>query len=183
METNFAKRGVANAGLTTGIIGTALGVLNNMGGIFGTPAGSAVGCRENCDVNRYELGLEKSNAEKDAKISLLEANIYGDQKMLEMYKYVDGELKSIRTNLAAQDVKNAQIEGAFAVLGEQMKATKNEFLCALNRERDERCCGDNAIVNYVNATFYPKLVADVTVGTTTTAQTVYNPLPNCGCNH
>ena len=182
METNFAKRGVANAGLTTGIIGTALGVLNNMGGgILGAPLGSAGGCSDNCMVNRYELGLEKSNAEKDAKISLLEANIYGDQKMLEMYKYVDGELKSIRNGMAAQEVKNAQIESAFAVLGEQIKAQKNEFICALNRERDDRCCGDNAIVNYANATFYPKLVADVTAGTTTTAQTVYNPLPNCGC--
>lgn len=42
---------------------------------------------------------------------------------------------------------------------------------------------DNAIVNYVNATFYPKMVADVTTGTTTTAQMLYNPLPveNCCC--
>lgn len=32
-----------------------------------------------------------------------------------------------------------------------------------------------------NATFYPKMVADVTTGTTTTAQMLYNPLPSCGC--
>lgn len=53
-----------------------------------------------------------------------------------------------------------------------------------------RQCADNSIVNYVNATFYPKMVADVTTGSTTTAQTLYNPLPiqidgngncNCGC--
>lgn len=40
-------------------------------------------------------------------------------------------------------------------------------------------------VNYMNATFYPKQVADVTTGTTTTAQTLYNPLPvtgNCNCD-
>jgi hypothetical protein len=46
---------------------------------------------------------------------------------------------------------------------------------------ERRCCGDNSIVSYANATFYPKMVADVTVGTTTTAQTLYNPLPQCGC--
>ena len=104
---------------------------------------------------------------------------------LELYKYVDGRFRNVESEIANQAVKNAQIEGAFAVLGEQIKAQKNEFLCALNRERDERCCGDNAIVGYVNGTFYPKLVSDVTVGTTTTAQTLYNPLPNCGCgcNH
>lgn len=50
----------------------------------------------------------------------------------------------------------------------------------IQRERDERCCGDNAIINYANATFYPKMVADVTTGTETTAQSLYNPLPNCG---
>jgi hypothetical protein len=58
---------------------------------------------------------------------------------------------------------------------------RNEFMCALAREKDERCCGDNSIVTYLNATFYPKLVADVTAGTTTTAQPTYNPVFNCGC--
>ena len=38
-----------------------------------------------------------------------------------------------------------------------------------------------ATAMYANATFYPKSVADVTVGTTTTAQTLYNPIPDCGC--
>ena len=47
-------------------------------------------------------------------------------------------------------------------------------------EAERRCCADNSIVTYANATFYPKMVADVTTGTTTTAQTLYNPLPKCG---
>jgi len=33
----YASKGVGNAGLTTGIIGTALGALNGAGGIIGTP--------------------------------------------------------------------------------------------------------------------------------------------------
>ena len=47
-----------------------------------------------------------------------------------------------------------------------------------------RCCADNAIVTYTNATFYPKMVADVTTGTGTTAQSTYNPIPKCNtcCN-
>ena len=51
-------------------------------------------------------------------------------------------------------------------------------------EAERRCCGDNSIVTYVNATFYPKQVADVTTGTATTAQSLYNPIPKCGgcCN-
>ena len=48
------------------------------------------------------------------------------------------------------------------------------------KRQERRCCGDNSIVTYANATFYPKQVADVTTGTGTTAQTLYNPLPQCG---
>ena len=46
-------------------------------------------------------------------------------------------------------------------------------------EAERRSCADNKIVNYVNGTFYPISVADVTVGTTATSRGVYNPL--CGC--
>lgn len=57
-------------------------------------------------------------------------------------------------------------------------------VCAALMEAERRCCGDNSIVTYVNATFYPKQVADVTTGTATTAQSLYNPIPKCGgcCN-
>ena len=37
-----------------------------------------------------------------------------------------------KVTVEAQAVKNAQIEGTFAVLGEQNKAMRNEFMCALN---------------------------------------------------
>ena len=46
-------------------------------------------------------------------------------------------------------------------------------------EAERRCCADNKIVNYVNSTFVPQTIAEPTVGTTTHAETTYNPL--CGC--
>lgn len=46
-------------------------------------------------------------------------------------------------------------------------------------EAERRCCADNAIVSYVNQTFYVKQVADVETSDDTTAQSVINPLPNC----
>ena len=175
---HYASRGVAGTGLGLGIAGTALGLLGNgnLGGILG---GGHCGCSEDHVINRYEAGQQARISELETEVKLRDSNIYTDSKILEVYKYFDGENKSVRAELAAQAVKNAQIEGTFAVLGEQMKAQRNEFMCALNRERDERCCGDNAIVTYANATFYPKMVADVTTGTTTTAQAVYNPIPCC----
>lgn len=182
-ENKYGSRGAANTGLGLGIAGTALGVLN--GGLGNLLGGGNCACSEDHLVNRYEAEQAAKIAELETEVKLRDSNIYTDSKILDVYKYFDGENKAIRAELANQAVKNAQIEGTFAVLGEQQKAMRNEFMCALNREKDERCCGDNAIINYSNATFYPKLVADVTAGTTTTAQTLYNPLPNCGCgcNH
>ena len=183
MENKYASKGVAGTALGLGI--GALGLETLRGGLGGILGGGANcgGCSEDHVVNRYEAGQQAKISELETQVSLRDSNIFTDSKILEVYKYFDGETKSIRNELAAQAVKNAQIEGTFAVLGEKIAAQRNEFLCALNRERDERCCGDNSIVTYANATFYPKMVADVTTGTTTTAQSVYNPIPNCGCCH
>lgn len=174
-ENDYANKGVAGAGLGLGIAGTVLGLLN--GGLGNI--GIGVGNGDNAPVTKYELNLQREITNKDVEIAFLRGRDAAKSDTLATYTYMDGELTKMREKIAAQDVKNAQIEGAFAVLGEQLKAQRNEFISALNRERDERCCSDNAIITYANATFYPKMVADVTVGTTTTAQTLYNPLPSC----
>ena len=184
----FASKGVAGAGLGLGIAGTALGVMNGglgnlLGGFgWGNNAWGGNHCGYGVPVNRMELEQEGTISRLRSDIALRDSTIFTDQKLLEVYKYFDGELKDIRAVQSAQAVTNAKIEGTFAVLGEKLSAQRNEFMNALNREKDERCCGDNAIVNYANATFYPKMVADVTTGTTTTAQAIYNPIPNCGCH-
>ena len=187
----YASRGVGNAGLTTGVIGTSLGALSLLGGA-GNILGGLLGGNGNrgcggdgASVNRYELGLEQANAAKDAEISLLKANIYGDQKLLEVYKYFDGELRAANAKIAEQAVINQANTDSFQILQERMDCCKHELEGMICRERDDRKCADNTIVTYVNATFYPKQVADVTVGTTSTPQTVYNPLPasNCGCGY
>ena len=179
----FATSGKANAALTTGIIGTAGFGVNLLNGLLGGGGllGGAPRCAEDHCVNRYELGLEQANAAKDSEIALLKANIYGDQKSLELYRYIDGELRGIRETLGAQAVMNQKTADSFEMVHSDLCCVKNELYSAIARERDERCCGDTAIVNYANQTFYPKLVAGVTPTTDTTAQTLYNPLPGCGC--
>ncbi len=181
----FASKGVAGTGLGLGIAGTALGLLGNgLGNILGGWGCNNV-CGDNMPINRYELDQSGKISKLESEVALRDANIYNDQKLLEVYKYFDSQVKDIRETICANDkalaVSNAKIEGTFAVLGEKLNAQHNEFMCALKREADERCCGDNSIVTYANATFYPKLVADVTAGTTTTAQATYNPVYNCGC--
>ena len=182
----FASKGVAGSGLGLGIAGTALGLLGTgVGNVLGGWGNNGGCCSENTMVNRYELNQSGTIAKLESDVALRDANIYNDQKLLEVYKYFDGQVKDIRATICANEkesaVNNAKIEGTFAVLGERITAQNNQFMCALNRERDERCCGDNSIVTYANATFYPKMVADVTTGTAVTPQPTYNPISNCGC--
>lgn len=184
MEVERNTRGIAVGGLTTGIIGTALGVLN--GGVPGLLGGwnncNTSVCSDNMPVSRYELGQESKIAELQSQIALRDANTYGDQKLLEVYKYFDGQLKDVRDTLCAQAVTNQKTADSFALASADLAAVKSDLCNRIQLEAERRCCADNAIVTYANATFYPKMVADVTVGTTTTAQTLYNPIPDCGCN-
>ena len=187
----YASNGKANAALTTGIIGTAgvgLGLLGNLlGGWNGwgvNPAAAAVAagtCSENMPVTRYELDREQKLAAKDSEIAMLKANTYNDQKSLEMYAYIDGQLKDIRKSICDQAVHNQRTEDSFVLARQDIASVKSELHREIEMEAERRCCGDNALKTYVNATFYPKQVADVTTGTATTAQTLYDPLPKCGC--
>lgn len=185
IDRDFASKGVAGAGLGLGIAGTALGLLNGngLGGLFGGWGNCNTGmCSENMPVSRYELGQESRIAELQSQIALRDANTYGDQKLLEVYKYFDGQLKDVRDTLCAQAVTNQKTADSFALASADLAAVKSDLCNRIQLEAERRCCADNAIVTYANATFYPKMVADVTVGTTTTAQTLYNPIPDCGCN-
>lgn len=195
VEREYASKGVAGAGLGLGIAGTALGLLGGgLNGIFGGWGGvnpatvaavNSAACSENMPVSRYELGQESKIAELQSQIALRDANTYGDQKLLEVYKYFDGQLKDIRTTLCDQAVHNQRTEDSFVLARQDIASVKSELSSAIAMEAERRCCADNSIVTYANATFYPKQIADVTVGDTTTAQTLYNPLPKCGgcgCN-
>ena len=179
----YASNGKANAALTTGIIGTAGFAAQLLGNLLGGGCGvnPAAGCSENTPVTRYELDREQQLAAKDAEIALLKANTYNDQKSLEMYAYLDGQLKDIRKSICDQAVHNQRTEDSFVLARQDIASVKSEMHREIEMEAERRCCGDNSIVTYANATFYPKQVADVTTGTATTAQTLYNPLPKCGC--
>ena len=208
INKEYASKGVAGAGLGTGIAGLSLGVINAMGGLAGLGGlfnnrASACGndmlsaavladclrgrgsvpCGSDCDpVTQREMRLVQEIAAKDSQIALRDANTYGDQKALEMYKYVDGRFRAIEAQLGQQAVQNQATKDSFQLLQERLECCCEKQTAALECERRERKCADDTI-NYVNQTFYPIQVADVTTGTTTRTQTTYNPLPvhDCGC--
>ena len=172
-----------------GIIGNLTGNKNTCGDPMAVLAEMAamnaavphgVCCNEDHTVNRYELGLQQENEAKNAEIALLKANIYNDQKDLEQQRYMDGRFMDFERRLGEQAVINQRTADSFERVHDDIMCVKSNLEGQIAAERAARCCGDNQIIGYVNATFYPKMVADVTTGTTTTAQTLYNPVTNCG---
>lgn len=128
----FASKGVAGTGLGLGIAGTALGVLSGgLGNILGgwgnngateavttglaaaIPGMIAAGgarnsgnCSENTPVTRYEMDLVNQIGQKDSHIALLEADKYTDQKIVDTYVTLHGEIKDLAAEVRAN--KDAQ---------------------------------------------------------------------------
>lgn len=124
-EMSYASKGVAGTALGLGAGALGLNLLNGgFGNLFG-----GYNCHENMPVNRYELEKEQKIAELQSQLALRDANTYGDQKLLEVYKYFDGELKDIRNSICANDkaqaVINAKFESGISVLGSQVASISN----------------------------------------------------------
>ena len=140
MNHEYASKGVAGAGLGTGIAGLSLGVLNSLGGLgalsgmFGRPntvqndAATAMltaallqgqpcsqPCGENTPVSRYELNQAQTNAGKDAEIGLLKADKYTDQKLSEVTAYLMGQIKDLSNEVRANKDEQAGVNMQQAV--------------------------------------------------------------------
>ena len=98
----FASKGVAGAGLGTGIAGLALGVLNGAGGLLGM-----MGNRGWLACNDGVVGLYQSEmmAQRDSEIAFYRAKSYSDETGLEMYKYIDGRLRQLEERTHANEVQ------------------------------------------------------------------------------
>ena len=114
MALNFtAADRVGGIGGYIGGISTLLGMAN--GGVFG-----GGNCEGDHVVNRYEAGQAAEIASLKADIKLRDANTYTDQKMLEMYQYLDGRLRGVEGQISAQAVVNAQITANISCMQTQI---------------------------------------------------------------
>lgn len=167
------------------MLGSGANLLGNMANAgcnnrCATPWGWAPGwecCPDNMPVTRYDAAKDARIAELESQQALRDANTYADQKNIELYKDINGRLREIEKQLCIQEVQNQKTADSFQIVSERMDCMRRECCNEIEQERKERQCADNTLVNYMNATFYPKQVANVTVGTTSTPQTTYNPLP------
>lgn len=174
-EVSYGSSGQTNLNTVLGAIGT-LGTLGG-GSILGNLFGNTTNENDEKFVSKEEFELQRQLGDEKAKNALLQSTIETDKKSLELYAYIDGQLRDIRESLADQRVKNQATDDSIRVVDERRASGYQQLSEAIVREADERKANDNTIITYANATFYPKQVADVTVGSTTTAQTTFNPLP------
>lgn len=116
----------ANAGLTTGIIGTAgvgLGLLGSllMGNGMAINNGNTV-CRQEY---AGEMNMIRELSEKDAEIQSLKCDAKTDSKILDLYKYVETQLHTINGKFADQGVWNATATGTMGTMAAQIAALQN----------------------------------------------------------
>ena len=105
----YASKGVAGAGLGTGIAGLALGVLNGgLGNLLGG-VGNNCGCNEDHWVNRYEATQNARIAELETEVKLRDANVYTLGEMSKLRDYVDRRFDGVNASINAQAVINAQV--------------------------------------------------------------------------
>lgn len=179
---DYASKGVAGTALGIGIGALGLNLLQNggLGNLFNLNNNNRQGCGVTCedrmaDMKEYhsemfqnykftrdsiDAVLAKHNADAFA---LFQG--YSNQNMV-LQKEIDDLKTKIAVNEAIKPYEQKMVYDAIAL------------------EAERRAAADCQIVGYTNCNFYPISVADVTVGTTTTPKTLFNPLNclnGCGC--
>lgn len=164
-KDDFATKGVGNTalGLSIAALGTQL-LGGNLGNILGGITGNS-----NVPFEESAFGLYKNQRDiKDEIVAKSNADLFALYKgQRDSYDDLKAQIDAINTKIAVQEAAQPWKDKA--------------IYDAIALEAERRSCADNKIVGYVNQTFVPKYIADMTVGTTTTQQGIFNPLC-CGCN-
>lgn len=125
-----------------------------------------------------DFGLYKSTRDAfdamSAKQNSDAFNLYKNQR--DSYDILSSRISALETKQAVAD---AVEPWRAQVLDMRINGVASGAQAAVNLEAERRSCADGKIVNYVNSTFYPIEVAEITTGSTATAKSTYNPL--CGC--
>lgn len=114
----FATRGVGNAALTTGIIGSAGWVLN--GGLANLFGGGRMCNSEDMPVNRYEAAKDARISELETEVKLRDANTYTDQKLLDLYRFMINKFERIDHQMCEQAVWNTAQTGTISCMAQQI---------------------------------------------------------------
>lgn len=120
---NFASKGVGAAGLTTGIIGTALGVMNNggLGNILG-----GYGCNGNAGYySRYDAEKDAKIANLETEVKLRDANFYSLSEVGKLRDYMEHRFDKVEHELCENRIYNATNTTAVSCLQAQVAQLAN----------------------------------------------------------
>ena len=185
---DYASKGVAGSALGLGIAGTALALLNG-NGLFGW--GKARNEDMYLERKEYQDYVDLTKEFYAGRIQSIRdsADVFYNMESklnsaaFRLYKSQRDNYDVLADRIAKLETK-ASITDAVEPWRDQVLQMKiNSVAGLVDLEAQKRSCSDNILVNYMNSTFYPKSIADVTVGTTTTKEQVYNPLKQCGCGN
>lgn len=185
---DYASKGVAGTALGLGIAGTALALLNS-NGLFGWGKTKNEDmylerkeCQDYVDLTK-EFYAGRIQSIRDSADAFYNTEAKLNDAAFRLYKSQRDSYDILADRIAKLETK-ASITDAVEPWRDQVLQMKiNSVAGLVDLESQKRSCSDNILVNYMNSTFYPKSVADVTVGTTTTKEQVYNPLKQCGCGN
>lgn len=165
VENDYASKSVGNTalGLSIGALGLELLRNGNLGNILNGVLGN------NNQNPEHTPFFELYKGYRDADDAIVAKH---NKDSFDLYKYSRDGFDAMQKEIATLQTKLAVAD---AVQPWKDKAIYD----AIALENERRCCADNKIVNYSNLMFYPTQVADITVGTTSTARLPFNPL--CGC--
>lgn len=169
--SEYATNGKANAGLTTGIIGTSLaGLLWANGGFGGNGVlGGLFGGRNGGST--YSQSYDGKIGQLEAEIAFLRGENYSDKIANEVYRALDSKINenmekvfNFVIDLDKRTALNAQ------GLAYENQITNNKIDCCCDKmnikfeyENRLRDLADANIISYVNATFVPgKLIMPLT---------------------
>ena len=167
-KDEYASKGVANTALGLSIGALGLEVLKgnglNLGNLIG---GGSSNDAQNSEFFSLYKGYRDADDAIIAKHNVDAFALYKSQR--DGYDVLKAQVDELKAKMAVQETNSFW----------QLKNVND----AIALEAERRACNDGKIVNYVNTTFAPKYIADFTIGSGTTQQTLFNPLcsPNCGC--
>ncbi|MBR5186514.1 MAG: hypothetical protein IKW19_09485 [Akkermansia sp.] len=123
-EFTPASRGVANAGLTTGIIGTAFGAMNSgiLPGLFQNGRNAACCDSDSMPVSRYDASKDARIAALETEVKLRDANTFTMNEMGKLRDYMESRLEKIDHHICDQAVWNATQTATIGCMAQQIAA-------------------------------------------------------------
>lgn len=193
-DDDYASKGVAGTALGLGIGALGLNLLQNggLGNLFNTGnASNNNGCQYTCndriddlkEEHKEMFGLYKNQVDTSFENYKYSRDL-SDAILAKHNADAFALYQGYTTMTASLQKQIDELKTANAVLAATRPLQDQLIYNAIALESERRQAADCQIVGYTNCHFYPVNIADVTVGTTSTPRTLFNPLNclnSCGC--